>query len=69
MLGSFSAITRVDVVIRLRALPLPAGTTTAIFQVYPGMETFPLGWIREPEKLLGPHVISISLPDCARVRQ
>jgi hypothetical protein len=46
------AITRVVAVRRLSAVPAPRGTTTAIFQVNPGMET-PLAMV-EPANPPGP---------------
>jgi hypothetical protein len=36
MFGTFTAITRVESVMRLDAVPPPGGTTTIIFQVFDG---------------------------------
>ena len=60
------AMTRVVAVMRLRAVPAPAGTTTAIFQVNPATAT-PLAMVA-PEKPLGPEMMSTSLPAAASVR-
>ncbi len=45
---------------RLKAVPLPKGTTTAIFQVLDAMKALPLGMVLVP-KPLGPQMMSNSL--------
>ena len=64
------AITRlVIVVMRLNAVPLPKGTTTITFHVFDGIKTWVLLEIWLPSKPLGPHMINISLPASASVRE